>query len=83
MTKERKAKSIIFECEAWGAATVSPGVFLESSASMIAQAASWADEDPGRALDYSAFPYWLTTDNGTLPQGITGADDTDLLDIIE
>lgn len=83
MTKREKAIEIVKECDACGLAKVAAGVYLESSASMIAQAASWDDEDPGRALDLAAYPYWLTTDSGTTPIGITGADDTDLLDAIE
>lgn len=83
MNTKEKAIEIVKECDASGFATVAAGVFLETSASMQAQAAGWDDEDPGRALDLAAYPYWLTTDSGTLPQGITGADDTDLLDAID
>lgn len=83
MEKKEKAIEIVKECDAWGAATITAGVFLESSASMQAQQAGWADEDPGRALDLAACPYWLTTDDGQMPVGISGADDSDLLDAIE
>lgn len=76
------AEAIIAEVDATGFATIAPGVFLESAASMIAQAATWDDEDPGKAVDFAAFPYWLTTDSGTMPQGVTGADDPALLDVI-
>lgn len=83
MKKKDKVVEIVNECDASGFATIAAGVFLESSASMQAQAASWPDEDPARALDLAAYPYWLTTDSGTMPIGISGADDTDLLDAIE
>ena len=78
-----KAKKLVSECDAWGVATIAAGVFLESSASMQAQAAGWAEEDPGKAIDFTVCPYWLTTDSGTMPIGIYGADDSDLLNVIE
>jgi hypothetical protein len=77
-----KASDIIQECHELGFATVSPGVFLETCESLLEQAETWHDDDPGKAIDYNAYPYWLTTDCGTLPIGITGADDPDLLNAI-
>jgi hypothetical protein len=77
-----KASNIIQECHELGFATVSPGVFLETCESLLEQAQTWSDDDPGKAIDFSACPFWITTDNGMLPIGITGADDPDLLNAI-
>lgn len=77
-----KAADIVEECRELGFATVSPGVFLETGESLLEQSTSWHDDDPGKAIDFSACPFWLTTDCGTLPIGITGADDPDLLNAI-
>ena len=83
MTKREKAIEIVKECDSYGFATIAKGVFLEISATVQTQAEIWADEDMGRSLDYGAYPSWLLTDSGTMPIGITGADDTDLLNAIE
>ena len=83
MDKKEKALEIIRECYQYGVATVSAGVFVEASGFLQEQAETWADEDPGRAIDYRSYPYWLTTDNGILPVGISDADDPDLLNAIE
>ena len=77
-----QAKKIILECDSYGFATVARGIFLETRESLLEQAQTWADEDPGKAIDYSACPYWITTDNGILPIGITGENDLDLLNAI-
>lgn len=77
-----KASDIIQECHELGFATVSPGVFLETCESLLEQSTSWHDNDPGKAIDYNAYPYWLTTDYGDMPIGITGPDDPDLLNIL-
>ena len=77
-----KATDIIHECHELGFATIANGIFLETGESLQEQAQTWHDDDPGKAIDFSACPYWITTDCGTLPIGITGADDTDLLNIL-
>ena len=74
-----KATDIIQECRELGFATVSAGVFLETRESLLKQSTSWHDDDPGKTIDFNACPFWLTTDSGTLPIGITGSDDPDLL----
>ena len=76
-----QAKKIILECDSCGFATVARGIFLETSESLQEQAKTWADEDPGRLIDFSAYPYWITTDND-YTIGITGPDDLDLLNAI-
>ena len=77
-----KATDIIHECRELGFATIANGVFLETGESLSEQSASWHDNDPGKAIDFRAYPYWITTDCGILPIGITGADDPDLLNIL-
>jgi hypothetical protein len=83
MNKKEKSLKIVRDCYQYGVATVTRGVYLETSGFLQEQAASGNEEYPGKAIDYNAYPYWLTTVNGTLPIGITGADDPDLLNAIE
>ena len=75
----KKANDIIQDCNELGFATIADGIFLETGKSLLEQAETWSDDDPGKAIDFSACPYWITTDSGTLPIGITGSDDPDLL----
>lgn len=77
-----KAADIVEECRELGFAIIADGIFLETGESLSEQSTSWHDNDPGKAIDFSACPYWVTTDCGTLPIGITGADDPDLLNIL-
>lgn len=77
-----KATDIVAECRELGFATIANGIFLETGKSLLEQSTSWHDNDPGKAIDFSECPYWITTDSGTLPIGITGTDDTDLLNIL-
>ena len=77
-----KATDIIHECRELGFATIANGVFLETRESLQEQAQTWHDNDPGKSIDFSVCPYWITTDSGTLPIGITGADNPDLLNIL-
>jgi hypothetical protein len=83
MNKKEKAIKIIRECDLYGLATASRGIYLESSKSMQEQATSWNEADTGRAVNYRSYPYWLTTVSGDLPIGITGPEDPDLLNAIE
>ena len=73
-----QAERIILECNTYGFASIAGGIFLETRESLLEQAQTWADEDPGRLIDFSAYPYWITTDND-YTMGITGPDDPDLL----
>lgn len=77
-----KAVDIVEECNELGFATIANGIFLETGESLLEQSTSWHDNDPGKAIDFSEYPFWLTTGCGTLPIGITGADDPDLLNAI-
>lgn len=65
-----------------GFVEVSPGVYLSTSENMAADAKGWDDEDPAKAIDFSKYPFWLTTDSGDGPVGITGIDDQDLADAL-
>lgn len=77
-----KASDIVEECRELGFAIIADGIFLETGKSLLEQSTSWHDNDPGKAIDFSACPFWITTDCGALPIGITGADDPDLLNIL-
>jgi hypothetical protein len=43
------------------------GAFLQSAESLIAEQDGWGDEDSSKDADFSACPWWITTDDGTDP----------------
>jgi hypothetical protein len=51
------------------------GLYLCEKEYLIGEQASWGDEDQSKAFDFSAAPYWLTTDDGQQPQAIHDASD--------
>ncbi|MFY2764329.1 hypothetical protein [Arenimonas sp. MALMAid1274] len=65
-----------------GFVEVSPGVYLHTSENIASDAESWGDEDQAKAIDFSKYPFWLTTNSGDGPVGITGIDDQDLADAL-
>lgn len=69
-----KMETIFTECMENGSAQIVPGVFLETSESMQEQQEDWADGDTSKEADFSTFPYWITTDNGADPIGVTEND---------
>jgi hypothetical protein len=83
MNKKEKAIKIIRECDLYGLSPIKRGIYLESSQFMLEQAETWSDDAPGKSIDFSAYPYWITAVSGTLPIGITGVDNSDLFNAIE
>ena len=55
--------------------TVQGGVFLDTSENMISDQKGWDDEDPSKEIDFSAYPLWVTTDDGADPVGYTSVED--------
>ena len=54
---------------------ISGGVFLQDSQSLISEQLEWDDEDEGKHMDFSAYPFWITTDDGAKPIGVDTEDE--------
>ena len=55
--------------------TISSGVFLQDSHSLISEQIQWDDEDEAKNIDFSAYPLWITTDDGATPIGVHSEDE--------
>ena len=77
--------STVQACEvalAQGSVEISSGVFLNSQESILADQEGWDEEDAGKSIDLSRFPFWITTNDGQLLP-IYGPDDGDLVSIVD
>lgn len=72
------AATLIAEADSAGESSQLGGCWLVTSATLIADQAGWDDGDASKDADFTACPYWIITDDGTDPEGVTGADDADL-----
>lgn len=75
----RLAATLIAEADKDGTSRQLGGCWLITSATLIADQAGWDDEDESKDKDFTSYPYWITTDDGVDPIGVTGATDDDLL----
>jgi hypothetical protein len=51
------------------------GLYLWEKDHLIEEQASWDDADQSKGVDFSAAPFWLTTDDGQQPQAIHDVSD--------
>lgn len=72
------AQKLIEKANANGAVELQAGVWLQTSESLQDEQAGWSDFDEAKDFDFTASPYWITTDDGQMT-AISGADDADLL----
>ena len=56
----------------------SAGCYLLTQEEMISDQASWDDEDEAKDMDFTAAPYWVTTNDGAI---IPVHDNADMVDI--
>lgn len=61
--------------------TIVPGTFLTTRDNIIADQTMWDDDDESKNTDFTTDPFWITTDDGIDPIGITDAED--LADTLE
>lgn len=78
-----QAKELIREADRKGSVLVQAGVWLCTAEDLLEEQKTWHDEDQSKNLDLTSSPYWLTTDDGQGPFPISGADDDDLLKLID
>lgn len=58
-----------------GCIEIQSGVFLQTQKSIIADQKDWDDEDESKDKDFSTCPFWIITDDGVEPEGVSDADD--------
>lgn len=51
------------------------GLFTEASEELIRQQNDWYEDDQCKHMDFSASPFWLTTDNGEIPEGFSSIEE--------
>lgn len=79
----RIAAEHVADCDAYSSVRIASGAYLETSDSMIEQQKNWDDGDGAKLVNFAQYPYWVTTDDGQMPIGISGANDSDLLQIVK
>lgn len=52
-----------------GYSEIQKGVYLWESEFITAEQTSWLDGDESKGMDFSIYPYWITTDSGEEPEG--------------
>ena len=72
------AQNLIKKADADGSVELASGVWLQTSASLQDEQAGWSEFDEAKEFDFTASPYWITTDDGQTI-AISGATDPDLL----
>jgi len=50
-----------------------PGVYLYTQDEMAMDQKDWDNEDPSRAIDFTQYKFWVTTDDGVIPEGFDSA----------
>ena len=58
------------ELNASGFSTLAPGVELWTKEDLIADQATWSEEDDSKEADFSGSPFWLVLDSGDGPFAI-------------
>ena len=51
------------------------GIFVQTKEELLADQKTWDDEDLSKRIDFTAYPYWLTTDDGIAPEGFDSIED--------
>ncbi len=54
---------------------IQSGVFLQTREEIMADQATWDDDDGSKNTDFSGSLYWITTDDGCEPIGIDTDDE--------
>ena len=62
-------ESILKALEEKGSIEVQPGVYLSTGENMTADQEAWDEADEAKRVEFSASPFWITTDNGAAPEG--------------
>lgn len=69
------AKKLIEECENKGFVTLGGGVYLQAQEDIMNDQEAWSDDDESKEMDFTTAPYWITTDDGAVPEAVYDEDD--------
>jgi hypothetical protein len=58
----------------YGCCDLGNGLYLLSERNMSANQAGWDDVDPRKNIDFSKHEFWLTADDGQVPEGFDSID---------
>jgi hypothetical protein len=72
---EVKFDHLCYRAGTYGSVEMLPGVYLKSRESITADQEGWSDTDQSKLADFSDYEYWITTNDGQDPAGITTLDD--------
>jgi hypothetical protein len=78
MSAHVTARRLVAEADAEGSSSKLAGCWVVTADELATQQKSWDDGDEAKEIDPTLYPYWIITDNGVGPIGITGANDRDL-----
>lgn len=73
--KVATAQQIVLFVEQNGCTEIHNGVFLLTAGEIIEEQKTWAEEDAGKAFDFSGSKFWITTDNEVTPIGVDNAEE--------
>jgi hypothetical protein len=65
-----------------GEVMIDEGTYLHTCENIQAEQASWNDFDECKQFDFSGALFWIVGDAGVEPLAISGADDEDLIAIL-
>lgn len=54
---------------------IQSGVFIQTRDEMISEQKDWDEDDPCKDTDFTCYPFWMTTDDGVMPEGFDSVDD--------
>ena len=76
--------SLISAASTTGSVEVAPrsGLYIQSREDLISDQSFWDDDDASKGADFSAYAFWITTDDGADPVGFDRADDEDAIKIL-
>jgi ABC-type proline/glycine betaine transport system substrate-binding protein len=69
------AQEIITTTNLNGSAQVIPGVWISTMAEMLESQSEWDEGDEMKNFVFDTCPYWITTDDGVEPIGISDVAD--------
>lgn len=75
--------NVLYTARENGFVEISSGVYLNSRDYVIAEQDGWADEDECKNFDFTAAPYWLTTNDGQEPVPVYNENDSDLVEAMD
>jgi hypothetical protein len=71
----KKIEQIKKDINSKGYSELCNGVYLRAKEDIIEDQKSWEEEDSAKSVDFSAYEYWITTDDGQKPEGFSSIEE--------